>query len=245
MCPQCGGNACEIWQFPKPSYVHWFLNPGLAINEVVLGQRLPKRIYFCIRCDAPLYRRQFVRCSRCHRFQNGMLWGRGNAFGHWFGLFCPDCGGRIKTHLNLITLVVIALTWIIWWPVWLLVRPRWVSWERQRARKVRNCDVEIEKRVRYWPMGLGFGLWMWILFVLGTIIRARPRTEIIANIVLLPMWLAAGALFAFVMKRILSKQPRVSHGRCRACGYDLRGLPSNVCPECGFRFDSKDLEAQD
>lgn len=24
-------------------------------------------------------------------------------------------------------------------------------------------------------------------------------------------------------------------GRCRRCGYDLQGLPSHVCPECGNR----------
>jgi len=27
-----------------------------------------------------------------------------------------------------------------------------------------------------------------------------------------------------------------SRGHCRYCGYDLRGLPSDVCPECGRSF---------
>jgi hypothetical protein len=29
-------------------------------------------------------------------------------------------------------------------------------------------------------------------------------------------------------------------GYCRRCGYDLRGLSSSLCPECGARFDPAD-----
>ena len=29
--------------------------------------------------------------------------------------------------------------------------------------------------------------------------------------------------------------------RCLQCGYDLRGLPEHVCPECGLRFDPAEL----
>jgi len=30
------------------------------------------------------------------------------------------------------------------------------------------------------------------------------------------------------------------HKRCLGCGYDLRGLPENRCPECGLPFDPGD-----
>lgn len=33
------------------------------------------------------------------------------------------------------------------------------------------------------------------------------------------------------------------HKRCLGCGYDLRGLPENRCPECGRPFDPDDPES--
>lgn len=32
---------------------------------------------------------------------------------------------------------------------------------------------------------------------------------------------------------------RARRGRCTACGYDLRGSPSGVCPECGVRREDR------
>jgi hypothetical protein len=50
-----------------------------------------------------------------------------------------------------------------------------------------------------------------------------------------PCWLAAmigGIWPAFATVRWLRRRRRP--GRCRSCGYDLRGSPSGVCPECGM-----------
>jgi hypothetical protein len=30
-------------------------------------------------------------------------------------------------------------------------------------------------------------------------------------------------------------------GQCWKCGYDLRGIPSRVCPECGWPFELEEL----
>lgn len=37
---------------------------------------------------------------------------------------------------------------------------------------------------------------------------------------------------------VFSPDPDESAGlRCALCGYDLRGLPGDICPECGREFD--------
>jgi hypothetical protein len=41
------------------------------------------------------------------------------------------------------------------------------------------------------------------------------------------------ALAAYVLARRINPPPRVRPGYCRKCGYDLHGITSNVCPECG------------
>lgn len=34
-------------------------------------------------------------------------------------------------------------------------------------------------------------------------------------------------------------------GKCLRCGYSLRHLPDNCCPECGRRFDPGDARTMD
>ncbi|RZS94996.1 hypothetical protein BC751_0509 [Cecembia calidifontis] len=31
-----------IWNWENPLMLHWILNPGLANNELIMGQRIPK-----------------------------------------------------------------------------------------------------------------------------------------------------------------------------------------------------------
>ena len=42
-----------------------------------------------------------------------------------------------------------------------------------------------------------------------------------------------GVAILFFIRR---NQLRLASGRCRQCGYDLRGLSSRICPECGTGF---------
>ena len=35
-------NKYKVWKLPHPMLIHWVLNPGLAFNELILGQRVPK-----------------------------------------------------------------------------------------------------------------------------------------------------------------------------------------------------------
>jgi hypothetical protein len=49
------------------------------------------------------------------------------------------------------------------------------------------------------------------------------------------LWiLGPGVVLLFLARRM---QRRKKFGYCRRCGYDLRKLPSNRCPECGTEFE--------
>lgn len=102
-CPSCRSEEFEVWRWHKPAMLHWILNPSLAINELVLGQRIPAGIKICVECKA-----QAVDCQHCHRAIDGMIWSHRNAFGNWSGLHCPHCDGRLPMLSNALAAVVRA-----------------------------------------------------------------------------------------------------------------------------------------
>ena len=55
-----------------------------------------------------------------------------------------------------------------------------------------------------------------------------------------PFWLSSGLLLTLmaipIVRGPLRRWHRVRNGRCIECGYDLRGLRSDRCPECGTTY---------
>lgn len=215
VCPRCKESRYKRLALPHPAVILWVINPGVVVNELLFGQRVPRVTYICIRCDQPRVLRQYVRCPSCGRFHNGLIWGKGNAFGHWFGLFCPDCGVRIPTLLNAWSILVVGVTFPIWYPIWRVVRTRWIEFERSRARRVLSSGAVDHLPVKNWIIrgALGFGLPMWIvmsltgLMVFPSGVRGSlpPLAVVLMN---LPVWLLAGAGWGFLMKRIMGRLPR-------------------------------------
>jgi hypothetical protein len=220
-------------------------NPALVINELILGQRIFRAIHSCIRCDMPELARQYVNCPACGRWHPYLLWHGLTGLGHWFGLFCPDCGARIPTLLNIVTIPVAAVTTPLWWPIWRLIRPRWIEWEKRRVRRKRyrrrfRRSVEtnwIRTGVIY------FGGFMWLSVSAFHAIRQPVNRQFwldcLSN---LPFCLFGGLVFGLLMKLFAGRRHRYKKGHCRNCGYSLHGLPKDICPECGFRFDPADRE---
>lgn len=79
----------------------------------------------------------------------------------------------------------------------------------------------------------------------AAVIRAGLRTtgEVIYAVSMVQYVMMSGVCAAILLLAIAGPvrkgRERRAIGRCRVCGYMLRGLPSDACPECGVNFDSE------
>lgn len=70
--------------------------------------------------------------------------------------------------------------------------------------------------------------------VVAAVVAGVTRVpELIFLVPIAALWLSAGACWRF-------SKAIAAPGLCRMCDYDLRGLPSPRCPECGTPFDYAD-----
>lgn len=83
----------KIRNWKSPVILHWIINPGLVINELLLGQTIPKVILIEREKEKSLYQRSLVPCPHCGTLHNGLKWSAQNrtAFKNWLGYYCDNC----------------------------------------------------------------------------------------------------------------------------------------------------------
>jgi hypothetical protein len=136
-CPRCHSQEFGTWAFPHPLILHWVLNPGLIVNELILGQRIPKITYYCKQCGSDTTYVRYYQCPSCDHFHEEAIWTGANGFGHWLGMICPDCGTEIPCLLNIASWIVLARLSPINWTLRRLVGNRYLQWEQRRAQRSR------------------------------------------------------------------------------------------------------------
>lgn len=193
-----------VWKLPHPMILHWVLNPGLAINELLLGQRLPKVTLIDRTSDKPLLERQYVPCPSCNTLNDARLWSKKNAFGHWFGLICPSCHKKIPTLWNVTSLLVLALTFPIWIFIKIFAEKAWLEREKRRFTTVVAGGLPTEKDISWVKMGFGFGAFMFCFMSLPKLFNGAATPKLIAIDVVI--WLIAGAVFGWVMKFFMTRR---------------------------------------
>ena len=214
-CPKCEGNNFKRLQLPHPLILHWILNPGLLINEVVLGQRLPKVQLICKDCEGTALDRSYVPCPSCNTMHWGRLWSRKRAFGNWRGVACPACGRAIPCLWNVFSLIVLFVTF----PLWSL--PYFFHFRKQPLKRIYKLEedgslpkpIPITKKTWIY-MGAGWGVFMWIFTSLIPALTSVAQGEFAWNLILtgLPVWTIGGFAFGFFMwfflgrKRLLTNQ---------------------------------------
>lgn len=196
----------KVLNWKNFSALMWILNPGIAFNELVLGQRVPKILLIDKTSTKPLMERTYVHCPHCEEIHDGRLWAKQNktAFKNWFGYYCRSCGGIIPCHRNIFSLLLLITTY----PLWGWFKHQWKQkWLAKQPRRYQ--DVNAEKitytEVPWMKIGLEFGGFMYIFMSLYFIIINSQ--DIIPTLLIgIPVWALTGLLFAYIMKVWMGKK---------------------------------------
>lgn len=196
-------NKYRVWKLPHWMLLHWVINPGLAFNELILGQRIPKVTLIDKQSDAPLMERQYVPCPHCNTIHSGLLWSKKNAMGNWFGYLCPTCHKIIPCIWNVTSLVLLALTYPIWGWFKQPLKNKWIMKKIKISQVTSSKELPKTEDISWLKMGLTYGAIMFCVMALPTIIREElPYTDIATQIAI---WLVAGLAFGGVMKLFLGR----------------------------------------
>ncbi len=196
----------KVWNYRHFSVIHWLVNPGLVINELILGQRIAKVTLIDKTSDRPLIERTIIPCPHCNTYHDGRTWSDQNttAFKNWFGLYCPHCSQVIPCVRNWTA----GLLLIVTYPLWFWWIGRWkASWLNNQP--VRFIDLMLEplppKPIRWKRMGLIWGAAMYIIMTLTLpIATGTPLTWQLA-LFSLPLWALGGLAFGLTMKWALAR----------------------------------------
>ncbi|MBT6435727.1 MAG: hypothetical protein HOK28_21725 [Deltaproteobacteria bacterium] len=194
----------KVWQLPHPMVLHWVMNPGLAFNELILGQRLPKVMLVDKTSDAPLMERQYVPCPECNVLTDARVWGGSRSKGHWFGYVCPGCNGRIPCLWNLTSLVLLALTFPLW--IWFKggAEKKLLEREKQRLAQIDMDNLPGATQTSWLKMGITFG----VLIFFVELVRDSLEKDLTLDKVGFTgaAALLGGLVFGLLMKLFLTKK---------------------------------------
>lgn len=192
----------KIWTWKHPFMLHWVLNPGLVINELILGQRVPKTMLIEKDSNKTLREKTKIPCPYCKMLHSGLKWStKNNAFKNWFGLYCDNCEKTIPCLTNLTSYLILGLTFPIW--IWFIVnwKKNWLEFQPDRYK---NLDLESlpdpYEGIGWVKQGLSWGLVMFVFMTLW--IPLIDGDSITLKIVLINLvaWTIGGLLFGYSMK---------------------------------------------
>ncbi|MEO1039496.1 MAG: hypothetical protein AAFX09_08110 [Pseudomonadota bacterium] len=200
-----------VWKLPHWALVHWVVNPGLAINELIFGQRIPKVTLVERNPDKALNDRQFAPCPSCGAINDGRVYGA-SAFGNYAGLACIECGEKIPTLKNALTWLLLMVTWPVWKPLERRYGPAMLARQHERLKAVQAEGLPEKTKVSGLSMGLFFGLAMGVFFFFQQFLFTGDPMR--ALTIALGSALACGLFFGLVMKLWLSmRSPKPSDAR--------------------------------
>ncbi len=197
----------KIYDWKNGMMLHWLLNPGLAINELILGQRIPKSsLEDKTLKNKARYERIRVPCPHCKTLHDGRTWSiqNGTAFKNWFGLYCTSCGNIIPCLTNIFSLLILTLTFPIWGWFRKSLKAKWL--ERQ-PKRYENINLEIIRppfKGRTWiKIGLNWGAFMFVAMSIAYPLIIGETITSYTLLLGLVIWTIAGLLFGYLLKSLL------------------------------------------
>lgn len=193
----------KIYTWKNWMVLHWILNPGLVVNELILGQRVPKISLEDKTSDKPRIERALIPCPHCETLHDGRTWSteNGTAFKNWFGLYCTNCNNIIPCVINVWSFLILAITFPLWG--WSKKRLK-NNWLKNQPQRFKNIDIEklpnpFDKKA-WVKTGLNWGFFMFIIMTF--LFPYFDGTEITLKKVLLGaiIWTIGGLFFGFIMK---------------------------------------------
>lgn len=190
----------KVWTWKNPLILHGMLNPGLAINELVLGQRIPKITLIEKGGRKALPERSFVPCPHCGTIHSSLKWTPQNhtAFKNWFGLYCNNCGKIIPCIRNLTSGVVLILTF----PIWYWFKDKWKQkWLSVQKTKFSKPLVLTPPVYPWWYIGLSYAIFMFIFMSLFDFLLLQETftwKRLLFNAI---SWTLGGMLYGLFMKK--------------------------------------------
>lgn len=189
--------------------LHWIINPGIMINELVMGIRVPKLMLKDTTPGKAFTEKYYVPCPHCHTIHNGKTWSGINktGFKNWFGLYCPTCEQVIPCLMNATTFIILAVTYPIWG--WFKNSMK-QAWLQRQPERFRHIDLQSSYNpymgngwIKY---GVNIGLFY---FVYNAFISPWVFQEEITwknALLAFPVSICFGLFFAYIIKK-LAKQP--------------------------------------
>jgi hypothetical protein len=203
-CPVCAGAELVTRPYTQGEVTNWRWNPGLVINELALGQRIPIDVLMCPTCDLPEYERLYVFCASCGTPNRPTALKR---FGNWSGLGCPGCGADLPCLRNVYAEGLTRMTSPIW-------RPLYLSWRRHNGpRQPSRARISTTMKTPSRPFlraGIRFGVGTWILACalpagLMWTWSHNLRWDYIVQMTVLSI--VAGTVFGLAMHHRLGRKP--------------------------------------
>lgn len=222
-CPKCGGSIYEFQGMQSRSfwvrlgYWHYLINPGLAFNELVLGQRIPKTMCTCKACELPLHHRTFVPCPSCGELLGLEIQKKFFALGNYFGLFCPLCQAEIPSLSNFTS----SLIRFVSMPLWTIpnkpLKTLWLDRYKKIAESegiellAMNSMPEKQSKFAYVKAGLLWGAIMFFVFWIPLLVGFLAGNLDISFFIMvssmnLVLWMAGGLAFGGSMMFFLERR---------------------------------------